>query len=76
MNIVNTCCSTLALSATMLCAAPTPQLGILTPPEGNAPRINGTRVYGVRPGRPILWRLPVTGKRPIQNGREIVALCS
>lgn len=37
------------------------QLGILTPPERRSPRVNGPRVYGVRPGRPILFRVPVTG---------------
>ena len=39
------------------------QLGILTPPERPAPRINGARVFGVRPGRPIQFRVPVTGER-------------
>ena len=43
----------------------TPQLGILTPPESAKPRINGPVVYGVRPGHPIIYRLPVTGQRPI-----------
>ena len=43
----------------------TPQLGILTPPESAKPRINGPAVYGVRPGHPIIYRLPVTGARPI-----------
>ena len=43
----------------------TQQLGILTPAPGAAPRINGAKIYGVRPGRPILWRLPVTGIRPM-----------
>ena len=42
------------------------QLGILTPKPGPEPRINGARVYGVRPGRPVLWRLPVTGERPMR----------
>jgi len=42
------------------------QLGILTPKPGPVPRINGARVYGVRPGRPVLWRLPVTGERPLR----------
>ena len=41
------------------------QLGILTPPPAATPRINGAKVFGVRPGRPILWRLPVTGERPM-----------
>ena len=39
------------------------QLGILTPKPGPEPRINGARVYGVRPGRPVLFRLPVTGEK-------------
>jgi len=43
----------------------TRQLGILTPAPAAAPRINGTTVLGVRPGRPVLWRLPVTGEAPI-----------
>ena len=42
------------------------QLGILTPPPSAAPRINGAKVFGVRPGHPILWRLPVTGERPVR----------
>lgn len=39
------------------------QLGVLTPPERREPRVNGPRVYGVRPGRPILYRVPVTGEK-------------
>ena len=42
------------------------QLGILTPPVSPAPRINGPSVFGVRPGRPIFYRLPVTGERPLE----------
>ena len=41
------------------------QLGILTPREAPAPRINGARVFGVRPGHPILFRVPVTGAQPM-----------
>ena len=44
----------------------TPQLGILTPPESEKPRINGPVVYGVRPGHPIIYRVPVTGLRPMK----------
>lgn len=44
---------------------PAEQLGILTPPMTDAPRINGARVFGVRPNHPILWRLAVSGKRPM-----------
>ena len=42
------------------------QLGILTPPAADAPRVNGPCIYGVRPGKPILYRVPVTGRRPIK----------
>ena len=38
---------------------------ILTPAPGPAPRINGPKVYGCRPGRVFLYRVPCTGKRPI-----------
>ena len=42
-----------------------PQMGVLTPPVRDEPRINGPRVFGVRPGHPVLWRIPVTGARPM-----------
>ena len=42
------------------------QLGILTPPVAKRPRINGAGVYGVRPGRPILYRVPATGAAPLK----------
>jgi len=38
----------------------------LTPPPGPKPKINGPKVYGVRPGMPFLYRIPCTGERPIQ----------
>jgi len=38
---------------------------ILTPKPGPAPRINGPSVYGCRPGHPFLYRIPVTGNRPM-----------
>jgi hypothetical protein len=38
---------------------------ILTPPAPERPRINGPRVYGVRPGHELLYRVPVTGRRPL-----------
>ncbi|MGN0853290.1 MAG: NPCBM/NEW2 domain-containing protein [Kiritimatiellia bacterium] len=43
----------------------TRQLGVLTPPAAAAPRINGPSVFGVRPGHPILFRVPVSGERPV-----------
>lgn len=33
--------------------------------SGKTPRINGPTIYGVRPGSPIIYRLPVTGTRPL-----------
>ena len=47
-------------------APPTRQLGILTPPVDKEPRINGPSVIGVRPGHPVLYRVPVTGEAPIE----------
>ncbi|MDO8539584.1 MAG: NPCBM/NEW2 domain-containing protein [Opitutaceae bacterium] len=38
---------------------------ILTPKPPAAPRINGPRLYGGRPGHPFLYRIPTTGERPI-----------
>ncbi|MBI3278895.1 MAG: alpha-galactosidase, partial [Acidobacteria bacterium] len=39
---------------------------ILTPKPGPGPRINGPPVYGARPGRPFLYRVPCTGRRPLR----------
>ena len=41
------------------------QLGILTPPEKEEPQFNGADIWGVRPGRPVLFRVPVSGVRPM-----------
>ena len=38
---------------------------LLTPPASLEPRINGPKVYGVRPGSPFLYRIPCTGERPV-----------
>lgn len=38
---------------------------ILTPKPGPAPRLNGPRIVGCRPGHPFLFRIPTTGQRPI-----------
>lgn len=39
---------------------------ILTPSPGPAPRINGPKVFGVRPGHPIVFTIPATGDRPMK----------
>src|SRR3954463_5154890 len=38
---------------------------ILTPKELPQPKINGAKVFGVRPGHPIIFTIPVTGTRPM-----------
>jgi len=38
---------------------------ILTPKPGPQPHINAPKVYGCRPSRPFLYRIPCTGTRPI-----------
>jgi len=39
---------------------------ILTPKPSPSPRINGTKVFGVRPGSPFLFTIPATGTRPMK----------
>ena len=46
-------------------AAPREKKVILTPPAPATPRINGPSVFGVRPERPFLYRIPCTGERPM-----------
>jgi alpha-galactosidase len=38
---------------------------ILTPKPAATPRINGPKVFGVRPGSPFLYSIPATGNRPM-----------
>jgi alpha-galactosidase len=43
---------------------------ILTPPAPETPRINGARIFGVRPGHPFLFTVAATGQRPMTFGAE------
>ena len=43
---------------------------VLTPKPGPAPRINGVRVFGCRPGSPFLLAVPATGDRPMTFSAE------
>src|ERR1044071_10428551 len=43
---------------------------ILTPKPPHTPRINGARVFGVRPSSPFLFTIPATGARPMTFGVE------
>ncbi|TDH20076.1 alpha-galactosidase [Segetibacter sp. 3557_3] len=39
---------------------------ILTPKPGPAPKINGPKSFGVRPGHPIVFTVPASGTRPLE----------
>ncbi|MBU0638550.1 MAG: NPCBM/NEW2 domain-containing protein [Planctomycetes bacterium] len=43
---------------------------ILTPKPRPEPKINGPKVYGARPGRPFIYRIPCTGQRPLAFAAE------
>ena len=47
-------------------AAPHEEKVVLTPKPAATPRINGPRVFGVRPGHPFLYTIPATGERPME----------
>ena len=59
----------LLLASAAPAAAPE-QYGILTPPAGPEPRINGARVFGVRPGSPFLFTIAASGERPMTFAAE------
>ena len=46
-------------------AAPREEAVVLTPKPPRTPRINGPKIYGVRPGSPLLYTIPATGDRPM-----------
>jgi len=39
---------------------------VLTPKPGPEPRINGAKIFGVRPGSPFLYKIPATGAKPMK----------
>jgi alpha-galactosidase len=43
---------------------------ILTPAPPARPRINGAKVFGVRPGHPVLYTIAATGRRPMKFSAE------
>jgi len=57
---------TVAGAAPTIVPRPQEEQVIRTPAPPNEPRINGTRVYGVRPGSPFIYRIPATGDRPMR----------
>src|ERR1035438_4968301 len=54
-------------------SAPPEKPVILTPPPAALPRINGPSVFGIRPGHPVLYHVPVTGERPMEVSVEGLA---
>ena len=50
--------------------APKEDAVILTPPAPSTPRINGAKIFGVRPGSPFLFTIPATGDRPMIFGAK------
>ena len=46
-------------------ASSTTDAEIRTPPIAPTPRINGPGIFGVRPGHPFLYHIPVSGDRPM-----------
>src|SRR2546426_2930574 len=57
--------SILSCAACVVNAQDTLSKYILTPKAGPEPRINGPKVFGVRPDHPILFTIPATGIRPM-----------
>lgn len=45
--------------------APKEEAVILTPKPSPKPRINSARVFGVRPGSPVLYTIAASGQRPL-----------
>ena len=54
------------LSSQFASAQAAEEAKILTPPPARQPRINGAKVFGVRPGRPLLYTIAATGRRPMR----------
>lgn len=52
--------------APVLVAPPREEAVVLTPAPPPEPRIRGPRVFGVRPGHPLLFTIPATGERPLR----------
>jgi alpha-galactosidase len=49
-------------------ATPREPAVVLTPKPSPAPAIHGAKVFGVRPGSPVLFTIPATGARPMHFG--------
>ena len=56
----------LLLIAAVAALAAAQDMPVLTPKPGPAPKINGPKIYGARPGHFFLYRIPCTGERPMK----------
>ncbi len=65
-RIANFAMTAIVLGAVGILSARAEEAVILTPKPPERPRINGARVFGVRPGHPFLFTIPATGRRPIE----------
>ena len=43
---------------------------ILTPKASPSPKINGAKIFGIRPNSPFLFKIAATGKKPLQYSVE------
>ncbi len=64
-------CAILGVASACPAAESGPPASILTPKPGPEPRINGPFIYGCRPGRPFIYRIPCTGERPIAFAADL-----
>jgi len=49
---------------------PDEPVAILTPKAPDSPRINGAKVFGVRPGSPFMYTIAASGQRPMTFAAE------
>ena len=67
-----TCAALLARAQGGKVAEPATDLAahVLTPKANDAPRFNGAKVFGVRPGNPLQYKVAVAGQRPMTLSAE------
>jgi alpha-galactosidase len=63
-------CLPLTAAETAATNAPAEPTVLLTPKPPRTPRINGAKVFGVRPGNPFLYTIAATGDRPMTFSAE------
>lgn len=57
-------------AAPVLWTPPPEKMEILTPKAKEEPRINGAKTFGVRPGKPVMFKIPASGVKPITYAAE------